>query len=147
MQLTRFTDYSLRILTYLAVHSDGLVRMDDITSVFGISKGHVMKAVRRLVGLELVESVRGRGGGLRLARPPSRIVVGDVVRATEERLAPAECFSKRSVCPIEPACRLRSALREAQDAFFTVLDGYSLEDLVASNRKLARLLASHGSAR
>jgi Rrf2 family nitric oxide-sensitive transcriptional repressor len=141
MQLTRYSDYSLRVLMHLAVTPSPLSRIEEIADAYGISRGHVMKVVRHLAALGLVETVRGRGGGLRLARPPEAVNVGRVIRQTEENLALVECFRPDGRCPIAPACVLRTALGEALDAFLAVLDGYTLADLVARRRApLARLL-------
>jgi Rrf2 family nitric oxide-sensitive transcriptional repressor len=142
VQLTRYSDYSLRVLIYLAVEPNRLVTIEEIARSYGISKAHLMKVVHQLGLRGDVETVRGRGGGLRLARRPEEIRVGDVVRSTEENMALVECFEPgSSQCVIEPACGLRSVLREALAAFLAVLDRYTLADLVARRRKpLARLL-------
>lgn len=144
MQLTRYTDYSLRILIYLAVHQEQLSTIEEIANAYGISKAHLMKIVHQLGLAGYVQTVRGRGGGLRLARPPEEVRLGEVVRYTEETMAVVECFDPRtSHCRIEPVCGLRAVLHEALDAFLRTLDGYTLADLVARRRKsLARLLAS-----
>jgi Rrf2 family nitric oxide-sensitive transcriptional repressor len=143
MQLTRYTDYSLRILTYLAVHQEKLATIEEIASAYGISKAHLMKIVHQLGLAGYVETVRGRGGGLRLAQPPERIRIGDVVRDTEA-MPLVECFDpKTSHCRIEPVCDLRRALKKALEAFLRTLDGYTLADLVVRPRKsLARLFAA-----
>ena len=141
MQLTRYSDYSLRVLIYLALDPDRLATIEDIARGYDISKAHLMKVVHQLGLGGFVETVRGRRGGLRLARPPQEITVGEVVRYTEESMALAECFATASRCAIEPACGLRGVLHEALAAFLAVLDGYTLEDLVARRRKpLAEIL-------
>ncbi len=142
MQLTRYSDYSLRVLIYLAVDPNRLVTIEEIARSYGVSKAHLMKVVHQLGLRGYVETVRGRGGGLRLARRPEEIRVGDVVRSTEENMALVECFEPgSSQCVIEPVCGLRSVLHEALGAFLAVLDRHTLADLVARRRKpLARLL-------
>ena len=141
MQLTRYSDYSLRVLIYLALDPDRLATIEDIARSYDVSKAHLMKVVHQLGLGGFVETVRGRRGGLRLARPPQGITVGEVVRYTEGSMALAECFAPASRCAIEPACGLRSVLHEALAAFLAVLDGYTLEDLVARRRKpLAEIL-------
>ena len=142
MQLTRYSDYSLRVLIYLALAPERLVTIEDVARSYGISKAHLMKVVHRLALRGHVETLRGRKGGLRLARPPEQIRVGDVVRSTEENLTLVECFdAASSQCAIDGACGLRPVLSEALAAFLSVLDGYTLADLVARRRApLARLL-------
>lgn len=144
MRLTRFSDYSLRVLIYLAVHPDRLATIDEIASVYGISRAHLMKIAQELGRAGFLETVRGRGGGLRLARELDSIRVGDVVRFTEGKLDLVECFdAETSVCRIEPACRLHGVLEEALEAFFATLDDYSLADLVSRRRSaLVELLRS-----
>ena len=144
MQLTRYSDYSLRVLIYLTLEPDRLATIEDIARSYDISKAHLMKVVHQLGLNGYLETVRGRGGGLRLARPPEEIAIGDVVRSTEEKMNIVECFDPASSqCAIEPVCGLRPVLHEALAAFLAVLDRYTLADLVARRRSpLARLLAS-----
>jgi Rrf2 family nitric oxide-sensitive transcriptional repressor len=141
VQLTRYSDYSLRVLIYLALDPERLVTIEDIAQGYDISKAHLMKVVHHLGLRGYVETVRGRGGGLRLARRPEEIRVGEVVRWTEE-MDLVECFDPASSqCAIEPVCGLRSALHEALAAFLAALDRYTIADLVERRRKpLARLL-------
>jgi Rrf2 family nitric oxide-sensitive transcriptional repressor len=141
VQLTRYRDYSLRVLIYLALDPERLVTIEDIAQGYDISKAHLMKVVHQLGLRGYVETVRGRGGGLRLARRPEEIRVGEVVRWTEE-MDLVECFDPASSqCAIEPVCGLRSALHEALAAFLAALDRYTIADLVERRRKpLARLL-------
>lgn len=144
MQLTSYSDYSLRVLMYLAVRTTELATIEKIAKTYGISKDHLTKVVHQLGLAGYVTTLRGRGGGLRLAREPGRICVGEVIRHTEAKMALVECFDPQgSLCRIEPACGLRLALEEALGAFLRTLDGYTLADLVAYRSKpLARLLAS-----
>lgn len=144
MQLTRYTDYSLRVLIYLAVHPDDLATIDEIAGAYAISRTHLTKVVHRLGLAGYIETIRGRGGGMRLARPPEEISIGEVVRCTEEAMALVECFDPAtSQCRIEPACGLRGALNDALQAFQRTLDGYTLADVVAHRRRpIARLLAA-----
>jgi Rrf2 family nitric oxide-sensitive transcriptional repressor len=142
VQLTRYSDYSLRVLIYLALDPERLVTIEEIAQSYGISKAHLMKVVHQLGLNGYVETVRGRGGGLRLARRPEEITVGEVVRSTEENMALVDCFDpESSQCAIEPACGLRPVLHEALAAFLAVLDRHTLGDLLTRRRKpLARLL-------
>jgi len=140
MQMTRFTDYSLRVLMYLAVRPERTGRIEEIAETYGISRGHVRKVVRQLGALGFVSTIRGRGGGVRLAQPAARIGVGDVVRRTEENLALVDCFRGDGRCVIEPACGLQGAFDEALAAFLASLDRYTLADLIRQPRKMAKLL-------
>jgi Rrf2 family nitric oxide-sensitive transcriptional repressor len=142
MQLTRHSDYSLRVLIYLSVHRDALATIPQIAAAYGISRGHLMKVVQELGQLGYVETVRGRGGGLRLALSATQIRLGDVVRKTEERLDLVECLSRSgSTCRIEPACRLKAALQHALSAFVETLNGYTLADIAEGRAApLRRLL-------
>lgn len=135
MRLTRYTDYSLRTLIYLGLNDRGLSSIAEIARAYGISESHLTKVVHQLGRLGLVRTLRGRGGGLRLALPPSEIVIGAVVRQTEEDLALVECFAG-GPCIITPSCRLRRALGEALAAFLAVLDGYTLADLLGGGSAL-----------
>ena len=141
MRLTTYTDYALRLLMLLALKDGEAVTIKETAAQYGISKNHLMKIAHRLGQADMIETTRGRGGGLRLARDPSDITIGDIIRLTEEDFILVECFDDdRSQCIIAPACRLKSAIAEARDAFLAVLDGYSLADLVAQPRALQRLL-------
>jgi Rrf2 family nitric oxide-sensitive transcriptional repressor len=140
MQLTLFSDYSLRILLYLTMHRDRLVSVPEISDAYGISKHHLVKVVQRLIELRLIESVRGRGGGMRLSREPAEINVAAVVRQTEPHLDLVECFDARTnTCPIDPACGLKRALEAAQAAFFAELERYTLADFEQRRPALVKL--------
>lgn len=144
MQLTRYSDLSLRVLIYLAVRREGLATIEELASAYGISKAHLMKVVHQLGRGGFLETVRGRGGGFRLAREPEQIRVGEVVRYSEGKLDLVECFDPvRNRCCIAPACGLRGVLEEALGAFLETLDRYTLADLVARRRApLDRLLGA-----
>ena len=142
MKLTFYSDYSLRLLMYVSVKRDGLVTIQEVADAYGISKNHLMKVAFELGRKGFLETVRGRGGGLRLARPPEKIGVGEVVRAMEEDFTMVECFEpKTNQCVITGPCRLRGALSRALKAYFAVLDEYTLADLAGQNPVLARVLA------
>lgn len=146
MQLTRFTDYSLRVLIYLGQQSEKLVTIREIAEKHGISENHLMKIVHRLGLQGYVTTVRGKGGGMRLARSPDMINLGDVVRDTEENMDIAECFAAnmRTTCALLPACALKTVLLEARKNFLATLDAYRLSDLMqqpAGTPALARMSA------
>lgn len=131
MRLTSFTDYTLRTLLYLSAHRDRLVTIQDIADMHAISKNHLMKVVYQLGLSGLVETVRGRNGGLRLAREPHDINIGQLVRETETDFNMAECFDRaHNTCPLSTDCRLKSALGAATRAYLDVLDGLTLQDML-----------------
>ena len=141
MRLTTFSDYSLRVLMYLGVHGERLATIAEIAGAYGVSENHLMKVVHHLAQHGYVETTRGKGGGMRLARPPEKINIGEVVRGTEENLALVECFDRAtSDCRIETACVLKGILSRAVDAFFAALEGYTLADLLVTKPRLAKLL-------
>ncbi len=141
MRLNLQTDYALRMLMHLAVNTDRLCTIADIAGRYDVSKNHLMKVAHSLVRDGFVEAVRGRSGGLRLARPAADINVGDIVRQMEADFAIVECFDGGAGdCLITRACRLKSVLNEAVEAFLATLDQYTLEDLVRRNSRLRALL-------
>ena len=140
MRLTRYTDYSLRMLIHLGLRQDRLCSIREVAEAYGISENHLMKVAHQLGLHGFVRTVRGRGGGLALARPAADIRVGEVVRRTEEDMALVECFSPEGTCPIAGVCTLQATLGEALEAFMAVLDRYTLADmLVPSGPMAARL--------
>ncbi len=142
MHLTQYTDYSLRVLIYLGLQPQGrLSTIRDIARHYRVSENHLMKVVHGLSRLGYVDAVRGRNGGLRLARAPQAISIGAVVRQTEEDMTIVECFDPaRDTCRITEACSLRHALGEATAAFLHVLDEYRLSDLLRPKAQLVQLL-------
>jgi Rrf2 family nitric oxide-sensitive transcriptional repressor len=140
--LTVYTDYSLRLLMYLALKGDGLATISDVAESYGISKNHLMKVAYQLGAAGYIETVRGRGGGLRLAKSAASIGLGEVVRHTEPDLALMPCFKPvDEPCSIRRCCVLKKALEKAREAFLEVLDEYSLSDLVKPATPLRTLLA------
>ena len=141
MRLTLYSDYALRVLMYLAVRESRLATIDEIARSYSISKNHLMKVVHQLGVAGYVETVRGRGGGLRLAKPVEAIGLGAVLRYTEPDMAIASCFKPVDApCAIHQCCVLRRALERARDAFLEVLEGYTLSDLVRPRARLAGML-------
>ena len=140
MRLTLHTDYALRVLIHVATADGKLITINDIAEIFDISKQHLMKVVNDLSQKGYLDTVRGRGGGIRLRRPPRDINIGQVVRETEERLYVIGCLERRGYCRIERVCVLRGVLHDAIQAFLEVLDGYTLADLIKPRRALLSLL-------
>lgn len=141
MKLTAFTDYSLRVLMYLAAEPGRRATVGEIGAAFDVKLNHLTKVVHHLAKRGWVVTVRGKGGGLTLARPAAQIRVGEVVRDTEGQVLPAECFAAEpSGCAIVGQCRLRGALAEAVAAFYAVLDRYTLADITANRQQLVQLL-------
>ena len=141
MHLTQFSDYALRVAMYLGCHPGALVSVDEISRAYGISRHHLVKVVQALTDLGVVEAQRGRGGGMRLAKDPSAINVGWLIRRTEPHFDLVECFDpETNRCPIAPACVLKDALHRARQAFLEVLDEYSLDHFLKRRSDLVPLL-------
>jgi len=140
MKLTRFTDYSLRVLIYLGLKDDGRVTIKEISDAYNISRNHLMKVVSLLTRMGYVDARRGPGGGIALAKAPTDIVIADVVRDMEDDLNLVECFCAEGSCVIEPVCELKSALGQALDAYLSTLDEYTLRDLVRPGSRLHQVL-------
>lgn len=142
LRLTVYTDYALRLLMYLAVKDNGLATIAEIAESYGISKNHLMKVAHQLGQAGYVGTVRGRGGGLRLAKPVAAINLGDVVRHTEPDMAVVACLNPVDApCAIKSCCVLRRALAKAGEAFIAVLDAYTLADLTKPRTPLRAMLA------
>jgi Rrf2 family transcriptional regulator, nitric oxide-sensitive transcriptional repressor len=140
MRLTLWTDYALRTLIYVGAKAERLSTIAEIAESFDISKAHLMKVVNKLAQQGYIQTVRGKGGGIRLGRTAGQIGIGSVVRDTEEELAVMGCLSRSGFCRIERCCVLRGALRKATLAFLESLDDYTLADLLAPRAKLVRSL-------
>lgn len=142
MRLTKQTNYAIRMLMYCAANGEApLSRVSDVAKAYGVSELFLFKVLQPLVQGKLVEAVRGRNGGIRLARPADKITLLDVVRLTEESFSMAECFDEGgSDCPLIDACSLNSALRKALNAFFDVLDGYTIAEIVRTKPDIRSLL-------
>ena len=147
MRLTLWTDYALRTLIFVGAKRGGLATIAEIAESFDISKTHLMKVVNRLGQQGYLDTVRGKGGGIRLARPSAEIGVGAIVRETEEDLAVMGCLAEPGFCRIEGCCVLRRALHEATLAFLQILDGYTLADLLTPGARLTHSLGLQVEAR
>src|ERR1043166_1592321 len=141
MQLSYFADYSLRVLIYAGAHRDRWCTSEEISASFGVSRHHIVKVVNALQHQGYLETVRGRGGGFRLAVAAESVNIGDVVRRNEPSLAVVECFDRATnTCPLTAACGLKGVLRAAPNAFFAVLDRCTLADLLARPQWSSRVL-------
>ncbi|CAH0347400.1 Rrf2 family transcriptional regulator [Bacillus sp. CECT 9360] len=139
MRLTTYSDYSIRVLLYLATLEQGkLSNIKEIAFAYDISKNHLMKIIYNLGKMGYIETIRGRNGGIRLAKQPSEINIGEIVRKTEEDFYLVECFgNNHDNCVIAPVCSLKHVLNKALDTFLQVLDQYTLED-ITHNKVLFR---------
>jgi Rrf2 family nitric oxide-sensitive transcriptional repressor len=139
MRLTTLTDFSLRMLIHLAVKPDGRATIAEVAAAYAVSESHLMKVAHLLGQGGYVATLRGRGGGLSLARPAADIRVGDVVRHMEPDMALVPCFGDGH-CAIQPGCRLKQRLHAARDAFLAVLDATTLADIAEPRGELRALL-------
>lgn len=149
MRLTQWSDYSLRVLMYCAAcaQREKPATISEIAEAHGISRSHLTKIVMTLSGMGLLETTRGRGGGLRLLKPAQEIVLGEVIRLTETDFTLVECFdSEHNTCRLDGHCRLKGTLQRAMDSYLAVLDGVTLADLLepmpqpgAGTRKVVRV--------
>jgi Rrf2 family transcriptional regulator, nitric oxide-sensitive transcriptional repressor len=141
MQLTQYTDYSLRVLIYLSLQPARVSTISEIADFYGISRNHLVKVVHRLGMLGYIETIRGKHGGMRLARPAAEISVGEVARHTEPNFDIAECFDREAnQCSITPVCRLKKILLQARTAFLETLDSYTIADAISDRRGALSML-------
>lgn len=142
MRLTRQSTYGIRTLIYCAVNDQELSHIADIAKAHGISELFLFKLIKPLVEGGLIETVRGRRGGIRLGRPAKDITLLDAIKLTEDNFAMAQCFEVGAdvVCPLADGCDLNGALREALGAFFEVLDSYTIADMADKRRHLRQRL-------
>lgn len=145
MRLTTFSDYALRTLMYLALHPNRLVTIAEVAVAFGVSTNHLMKVVQSLAASGDITTLRGKHGGLCLARPAAQIRLGTIIRRTEPDLVMAPCFECGGVCVIQSGCRLAGVLDKALAAFMAVLDATTLADLTADPATLRQLLRANDS--
>jgi Rrf2 family transcriptional regulator, nitric oxide-sensitive transcriptional repressor len=147
MRLTMYTDFSLRVLLYLGTKEPSeLSTIQEISDAYGISKNHLVKVTHELGKAGYIETLRGRGGGIRLAHAPEDINVGEVIQRMEDDFHLVECFNPAgNHCPISPACGLKGVLGRALHAYLQVLREYTLQDLLMNKDELKQLLKSHES--
>ena len=130
MRLSTFTDYGLRVLMYLTGPRDRLVTISEIAKAYQISENHLMKVVHQLGKAGYIETVRGKGGGMRLGMEPKNILVGEIVRAMESDCNLVECMSENATCRIQDVCKLKAIVSEGLEAMFAALNSYSIADIV-----------------
>lgn len=146
MRLTTFTDYSLRLLIYLAAAPEQRATIAEVAGAYGISENHLVKVVHLLGRKGVLTNTRGKGGGIQLARPPAQISIGEVVRATEGADRPVECFgAEPDACAICSLCQLPPILQHAIDAFYEVLDRHTIEDMRLRAPALHAALQAHAA--
>lgn len=139
MRLTSHTDYAFRMLTYISLQKGERSTIREVAEAYDISRNHLMKVAHQLQKSGYLTTVRGKGGGLTLARAPTGIRLGEVVRAMEPDLLVAECFGSGNQCVITPDCRLKQYLASALTGFIDTLNEHTLADLVQSDRHAASL--------
>ncbi|WP_096436266.1 RrF2 family transcriptional regulator [Alteribacter populi] len=141
MQLTTYTDYSLRLLLYLAVQpKEELSSVKKVADIYNISYNHLTKITYQLGKMGVLETVKGRNGGIRLAKAPEDINIGEIVKMTEDTSGYVECFNEETnMCVLSPACRLKGVLKEAINAYMSVLKQYTLKDLTNNEDILKQL--------
>ena len=148
MRLNQASDFALRVLMFVAANETELSRIDDISKRYNISRAHLMKIVNKLARAGLLQTLRGRNGGLRLSLPPEEIRIGDVARAIEEDFALVECMrGSQNKCIITPVCHLTGVFAEALTEFLRVLDKYTLADVTQNRRELQNILFARVVAR
>lgn len=141
MQLTCHTDYSLRVLVYLGLKNGGLATIAEIAGHFGVSRNHLVKVVHNLSNQHLINTLRGKGGGICLARRPDEINIGEVVRRSEFHFNIVECFVEdRKGCAISSVCRLKGVLSHAAQSFLEVLDEYTLAHILHNRDELVEII-------
>ena len=134
MQLTQYTDYSLRVLIYLALHADRRVTISEISDAYDISRNHLVKVVHQLSTNGWISTIRGKSGGMHLAFPPEQINIGTIIRQTEPHLNLLECFdASNDQCAISPVCTLKRILYQARRGFMEVLDQHTLADAIGTH--------------
>ncbi len=141
MQLTQFTDYSLRALIYIALRNDEVCTISEVADSYKISKNHLMKVIHRLSKLGVLKTIRGKKGGLQLNAKPEHINLGDLVQKIEPNFFIVECFDQANgKCVISPVCRLKHVLDEAKNSFIKVLAQYTLADVIKNRKQLSKIL-------
>lgn len=139
MQLTRFTDYGLRTLMYLASRPEEMSSVKEISEHYGISRNHLVKVVHRLAQLEYIETTKGKGGGIKIAKNTEKLRLGDLIKELEPNMNMVECFdAKTNTCRITGSCQLKHYLFEAMQNFIDTMNKYTLADTLQNKELLLR---------
>ena len=147
MRMTQHTDYALRMLIYLAGRPGEATTVNEVAEAYRLSRNHLLKVGLRLRRMGFITTMRGRSGGIRLAKKPHEINIGALVRGTEEEFALVECMQAAgNVCAISPVCRLKGIFGEALEAYLAVLDRYTLADATHDQPGLWALLGLDAKA-
>ena len=141
MRLASFSDYSLRVLIYLAVKDKELSTVGEISKKYNISRNHLVKVVHNLATMGVINSYKGKGGGIALSLSPDKINIGKLVRKLEMDSTLVECFGNSNQCIITSSCKLKNAIKAAEQSFYETLSTYTLEDIVSNKNKLAESLS------
>ncbi|MDD0851636.1 Rrf2 family transcriptional regulator [Halobacteriovorax sp. GB3] len=140
MRLASFTDYSLRVLIYLAIKGQERSTVSEIADKYKISRNHLVKVVHNLSNMGVITSFKGKGGGIVLSKEPVSLKIGKLIKELESDSNLVECFGNSSNCAINPSCKLKAALKVAENKFYEALDGYTLEDILVNKDKLSSSL-------
>ncbi len=136
MRLASFTDYSLRVLIYLAMKEQDRSTVSEIADKYQISKNHLVKVVHNLSTMGLINSFKGKGGGITLALPPEKINIGKLIKELESDSLLVECFGSNGLCKIDPSCKLKGLLKNAEKSFYQSLENFTLADILTNRNKL-----------
>ena len=147
MRLTTRTNLALRTLMVCAVNNDRIVRKSDVAQAINASENHLAQVINQLGQSGFITTLRGRHGGFTLARPASKISVGEVFRSFEADLPFIECFSENNTCPLKGVCRMGEHLAAAVEAFYSTLDPLLLSDLVECNSGLEAVIRLDAQSR
>jgi len=140
MRLASFTDYSLRVLIYLAIKGEERSTVSEIADKYQISKNHLVKVVHNLSTIGIIVSFKGKGGGITLAYSPEKINIGKLVKDLEDDSFLVECLGPNGTCIINPSCKLKNALKIAEQSFYKTLEEFTLADIIINKSKLSNLL-------
>ncbi|MCO4795435.1 MAG: Rrf2 family transcriptional regulator [Bacteriovoracaceae bacterium] len=141
MRLSSFTDYSLRVLIYLAIKGEERSTVAEIADKYQISKNHLVKVVHNLSSMGVIDSYKGKGGGICLSSSPDKIVIGKLIKKLESESYLVECFGPSGNCTINPSCQLKKALAQAEQEFYKSLNQFSLADILSNKSRLVKDLS------